>query len=119
MASKIDLCPQVASVAVHSKAVVLLLIYCCSQYLWVFYLVFCNAELTVLSSFAIISLRMRELVALFVFLLSFDYKCLFLAVPWVGLWSMIVAFPGHTHLLFERAPLWDDLGHCWSSEKFR
>ena len=27
--------------------------------------------------------------------------CLFLAVPCVGLWSVIVAFPGHTHLLFE------------------
>ena len=52
----------------------------------------------VLSSFAIIALRKRELVALF-------YSCscccvtisglgLFLAVPWVGLWSVIVAFPG-------------------------
>ena len=25
---------------------------------------------------------------------------LFLAVPWVGLWSVIVAFPGHTPFLF-------------------
>ena len=25
--------------------------------------------------------------------------CLFLTVPWVGLQSVIVAFPGHTHLL--------------------
>ena len=25
---------------------------------------------------------------------------LFLMVPWVGLWSVIVAFPGHTHRLF-------------------
>ena len=24
---------------------------------------------------------------------------LFLAVPWVGLWSVIVAFSGHTHFL--------------------
>ena len=23
-----------------------------------------------------------------------------LAVPWVGLWSVIVVFPGHTHLMF-------------------
>ena len=27
--------------------------------------------------------------------------CLLLAVPWVGLWSVIVAFPGDTHLLLE------------------
>ena len=25
--------------------------------------------------------------------------CLFLVVPWVGMWSVIVASPGHTHLL--------------------
>ena len=28
--------------------------------------------------------------------------CLFLAVPWVGLQSVIETFPGHTHLLFNR-----------------
>ena len=28
--------------------------------------------------------------------------CLFLAVLWVGLRSVVVAFPGHTHLLFNR-----------------
>ena len=41
-----------------------------------------------------------ELVALHVtvFLLSYDW--LFLAVSWVVLWSVIVAFPGRTHLLF-------------------
>ena len=26
--------------------------------------------------------------------------CLFLAVPWVGLWFVVVAFPGHTHLRY-------------------
>ena len=26
--------------------------------------------------------------------------CLFLAGPWVGLWSVIVAFLGHTHFGF-------------------
>ena len=26
-------------------------------------------------------------------------QCLFLTVPWVGLQSVIVAFPGHAHLL--------------------
>ena len=28
--------------------------------------------------------------------------CLFLKMPWVGLQSEIMAFPGHTHLLFYR-----------------
>ena len=28
--------------------------------------------------------------------------CLFLTVPWVGLRSVTEAFPGHTHLLFNR-----------------
>ena len=27
-------------------------------------------------------------------------QCLFLTVPWDGLQSVIVPFPGHTHLLF-------------------
>ena len=36
----------------------------------------------------------------FDFLLSCDCLCLFLTVPSVGLQSVIVAFPGHTHLLF-------------------
>ena len=27
--------------------------------------------------------------------------CLFLMVPWVGMWSLIVAFPGHTHMFFD------------------
>ena len=58
----------------------------------------------VLSSFAIISLRKRELVALL-------YSCSccrvtisvlspFYAVPWVGLWSVIAAFPGQTYMRF-------------------
>ena len=29
---------------------------------------------------------------------------LFLAVPWVGLWFVIMAFPSHTHLFFS----WSD-----------
>ena len=35
------------------------------------------------------------------FLVSFvavSVPCLFFAVPWVGLWSVIVIIPGHTHL---------------------
>ena len=58
----------------------------------------------VLSSFAIILKRKRELVAL----LLLSYGCLatvnglwlFLAVPWVGLQFVIVVFLDHTHLLF-------------------
>ena len=57
------------------------------------------------SSFVIILMRKRVLVALL--LLSFQYlvtvsvMCLFLTVTWVGLQFMIVVFPYHTHLLFE------------------
>ena len=32
--------------------------------------------------------------------------CLFLTVPWVGLQSVIVAFPGHTNLPFEGKVHW-------------
>ena len=54
------------------------------------------------SSFAIILMGKRELVALF----GLSSRCLvivvwlFLAVPWVCLQFVIVVFPDHTHLLF-------------------
>ena len=54
------------------------------------------------SSFAIILMGTRELVAL----LSLSSWCLmivarlFLAVPWVCLPFLIVVFPDHTHLLY-------------------
>ena len=62
--------------------------------------------LCVLSSFAILLKRMRELVALLVL----SYGCLvtvivlwlFLTVSWVGMQCVIVVFPDHTHLFFER-----------------
>ena len=65
---------------------------------------FCCAFLCVLSSFAIILKRKRELVAL----LLLSYGCfvivnilrLFLSVLWVGLRCVIVVFPDHTRLLF-------------------
>ena len=63
---------------------------------------FCCTLLYVPSSFAIILMEKRELVAL----LSLSSWCLvivvwlFLAVPWVCLQFVIVAFPDHTHLLF-------------------
>ena len=50
-----------------------------------------------LSNLSIILLGKRELyLNLFV---GVCVLCLFLTVPWVGLQSMIVAFPGQTHLL--------------------
>ena len=64
---------------------------------------FWYALLYLISSFAIIFTRNRELVALL--LLSFG--CLvtvnvlwpFLTVPWVGLQCVIVVFPDYTHFL--------------------
>ena len=63
---------------------------------------FCCTLLYVPSSFAIILMGKRELVAL----LSLSSWCLvivvwlFLAVHWVCLQFVIVVFPDHTHLLF-------------------
>ena len=63
---------------------------------------FCSTLLYVQSSFAIILMGKRELVAL----LSLSSWCLvivvwlFLTVPWVCLQFVIVVFPDHTHLLF-------------------
>ena len=56
------------------------------------------------------SVRQRDLVALLLLcsmlLLLF---CVFIVVPWVGLLSVIVTFPGHTHLCFgmyQRTHFW-------------
>ena len=63
---------------------------------------FCCTLLYVYSSFAIISIGKRELVAL----LGLSSWCLvivvlvFLAMPWVCLLFVIVIFPDHTDLLF-------------------
>ena len=63
---------------------------------------FCCTLLYVPSSFTIILMGKRELVAL----LSLSSWCLvivvwlFLAVPWVCLQFVIVVFPDHTHLFF-------------------
>ena len=67
---------------------------------------FCYVLLYVHSSFANILKRKRKLAALLVL----SYRCivtinaqrLFLMVQTVGLQCVIVVFPGHTHLLFER-----------------
>ena len=63
---------------------------------------FCSTLLYVHSSIAIILTGKRQVVAL----LSLSSWCLvmvvwlFLAVPWVCLWFLIVVFADHTHLLF-------------------
>ena len=63
----------------------------------------CNSILSVLV-FPIISLGKKELVA-FLWLSSYCYVavsvlCLFLAVRWVGLQCVTVAYPRHTHSHF-------------------
>ena len=64
---------------------------------------FCCALLCVHSHFAIILMRKRKLVALLLLsyrcIVTLDVLLLFLSVPWVGLRSVIVVFPDHTHLL--------------------
>ena len=63
---------------------------------------FCCELLYALSSFAIILMAKRELVALLIlssWCLVMDVW-LFLTVPWDCLQFVIVVFPGHTHLLF-------------------
>ena len=61
---------------------------------------FCCTLLYVHSSFAIILMGKREVVAL----LSLSSWCLVMvfAVPWVCLRFVIVVYPDHTHLLFLR-----------------
>ena len=86
----------------------MLLIYClmyfpffvgvlCLSLLW-------YAFLCVLSSFASILKRMRELVVLLLLsygcLVTVNVLWLFLTVQWVCLRCVIVVFPDHTHLLF-------------------
>ena len=65
--------------------------------------------LCVLSSFAIILKRKRELFALLLLsfrcLVTVNVLWLFLMVPLVGLQCVIVVFPDHSHLLFAK-------GHC-------
>ena len=86
---------------------VLLLLICClvcfPSVVGVLCLSYC-ALLCVLSSFAIILKRKRELVALLLFsygcLVTVNVLWLFLSVPWVDLRCVIVVFPDHTPLTF-------------------
>ena len=88
------------TLAVHSKAVALLLIGCLllPLFVWVFLLGLCiviNYLLSVLSSFAVILLRKRELVVLYLLSscchVAVCVLCLFLVIPWVGLQRVIMA----------------------------
>ena len=64
------------------------------------HVLFCSS---VLSRFVIISPRKRELVDLHELSscshVAVNVLCLFLAVPWVGLQFVIVAFSSHAHLI--------------------
>ena len=64
--------------------------FCC--YLFI---AFCSVVLTALYGLAIILLMSGGLTVAGCLL------CLFLTVPWVALWFVIVAFLGHTNLLFD------------------
>ena len=78
-----------------------------SNCLWGFCVGLCFgiSLLCVLSSFAIILTRKRELIALlllcFKCLVTVNVLCFFLTVPWVGLQCVIVVFPDHTHFLYD------------------
>ena len=68
-----------------------------------FVFVLCYAILCVLSSFAIILMRKRELVELLLLsygcLVTVNVLWLFLTMPWGGLQCVIVVFRDHTHFL--------------------
>ena len=63
---------------------------------------FCGVALSALFSFEIILQRTRELVDFIRSYFRVDICILYilLAVHWLGLWSVIVAFPAHTYELF-------------------
>ena len=68
-------------------------------------LMFCDVVLSVLSFFVISLLRMKELVTLHLLcscycVMRFCGLSLFLMVPRVGQWYLIVACPGHTYFAF-------------------
>ena len=96
-----------ALAAVRSKAVVPLLLICCFVCfplvvgVLCLSLIFC-ALLCVLSSFAVILKRTRELYGLLLLsngcLVTVNDMWLFLKVLWIGLRCVIVVFPDHTQI---------------------
>ena len=97
---------DVVLTAVRFKAAVMLLLTCCFIVSSIVGIcncsMFCCMILYAHSSFVIILMGKRELVAL----LTVSSWChvriawLFLGVPWICLQFVIVVFPDHTHLLF-------------------
>ena len=90
------------------KSCLLLLLIYCFMYLSLFVGVLCwplfwFALLNVLSNYAIILTRKRELDASLLLsfgcLVTVNVLWLFLKVPWVGLQFLIVVIPDHTHFL--------------------
>ena len=68
---------------------------------------FCYALICVHSSIAFILKRKIKLVALLLLssrcIVTINVQWLFLTVPWVGLQYVSVAFPDHTHSLFDNS----------------
>ena len=73
-------------------------LFCCSHCLCVLcvWSLLCKADLSVLSSFATISLYFCSCCPMAV-----GDLCLFLMVPWAGLQCVIMAFPDHNYLPFQ------------------
>ena len=85
----------------------------CSPWKFCVWFMLCDEFLSVLSSFAIILLRERELVVLLLLCSGCCVECLCsvsLPIGAVGL-SVIVAFHGHTHFFCECARLIDSEHH--------
>ena len=64
----------------------------------------CGVVIGVLSSLTIILLKKRERYIFVLIKKAVCVLCLFLVVPWVGLKSVVVTFPGHTNLFFNLIP---------------
>ena len=110
---------SVASVAVDGSVVVSFIVHCCYHCLGEFcvWSLFCYAVISVLSRFAIISAGCFTFIAVMLSINLFSSKAyqrqyfmchvivcvlwIFLKVSRVGMQFVIVAFPGHTHLLLE------------------
>ena len=77
---------------------------------------FCYVVLHVLSSFTIISLRKREMIALLSvstwWHMTVSALFLFLTVPWVGLQRLIEVLSCHTHFLLQTFICRWVVGHC-------
>ena len=61
----------------------------------------CNAVRSILSYFLPYSRRGKESWLLYFYRFLAQCGGLFVTAPWVGLRSVIVVFPGHTHLPFD------------------